>query len=228
MNKHSKQRYWRRRQWLDKPHIPCGAITALVGPPGSGKTTIAFDIARRTASGHCDACGCPRLGGAVLSITRDTEEVKRMHGRTQFGGSTRPSLDFVAMQFPVGRQSVEILQRVIVDSGAKLVVVDEFDDLPRGEHGLSESHSERDALGVLAEAARSTNAAVVVLARTTKAQDQHGLGAVATGQALLGISRSVLQVTLHPVGGHWRRVRHIKSSLGVAGRGWEIDLANIG
>ena len=140
-----------------------------------------------------------------------------MHRRTTFDGSTRPSLDFVAMQFPVGRNSVEILQRAIVDSGAELVVVDEFDDLPRGAAGSSRDHCPSDALGVLAETARSTNAAVLVLARTTKLQDQHGLGAVSTGQELLGFSRSVLQVTEHPVGGHWRRVRHVKSSLGVVG-----------
>ena len=49
MTNSNRQRSLRGPQWIDKPHIPCGAITALIGRPGSGKTKIAFDIARRTA-----------------------------------------------------------------------------------------------------------------------------------------------------------------------------------
>ena len=221
----SVRRSLREREWIDKPHIPCGAITALIGPPGVGKTRVAFDIARRTASGHCDTCGYPRLKRGVLFITCDTNELDSMHRRSMLNDSPRPKLSIDVMRFPVGRSAIEVVEKAVIDSGAELVVVDEFGDLSRGEHGSSDSHFPRDTLGVLAEAARFTNAAVLVLARTTKAQDQHGLGAIATGQALLGISRSVLQVTEHPIGGHWRRVRHIKSSVGGAGRGWEIDLA---
>src|SRR5690606_21627957 len=60
-------------RWLWPSRIPCGALTLLVGYPGTGKSTLLSDVAARITTGRpmFDCTGWPKRQEALLISGED-------------------------------------------------------------------------------------------------------------------------------------------------------------
>src|SRR5262245_40493770 len=78
-----------RVQWLWPDRLPLGRVTVIEGAPGSGKSSVAFDLAGRIARGAPFPDGAPNSwqGSEVLAITRHEDEPAR------FAANFNPAAD---------------------------------------------------------------------------------------------------------------------------------------
>lgn len=166
--------------WLWEGLIPVGALAALIGPPGAGKSFIALDLAASVAVGR-SALGRPALAGTALYVAAEgtaglpqrLAAWKHAHGHV---GRSIP-VHFITQGvnlFAAGDDAQLIAachQITRPDRPVRLVILDTLARvMPGGEEnsakdvGLVIEHAERIR--------RATGATVLIVHHTAKASDQ--------------------------------------------------------
>jgi RecA-family ATPase len=190
------------QRWLWENRIPLGAITTLVGDPGTGKSSLSMDIAARTTtarpmpnetSGHDPA-------GVVILQGEDTNTTVR---RSIDAAGGDPSRILLLSSEADGSLSESLLPECIpsihsaVDQiGARLVVIDPLNAFVRTS--TTNDQAVRRAIGPLARLAEEREVAVVLISHLSKSGSQPALYRAAGSIAIVGLSRSVLVAAPEP------------------------------
>jgi hypothetical protein len=184
-------------RWLAPGRVPLGKITALVGLPGQGKTTLTLDLAAAVTR------GASWLGGAATdpagSVLVNLED-----GR---GDTLRPRLEAAGADLArvlvlqeIGDRpftipdDLELLERSCRRMAARLVILD---PLMAALSGRVDSHRDADirrALAPLAAMAERTGAACVVVLHLNKNSGSDPLFRIGGSIGLVGAARAVFLV----------------------------------
>ena len=205
--------------WLWKGYLPIGKITLLDGDPGTGKSTICYDLASRISSGEPMPDGQEGMQGGVVIITGedglqdtvkprievaggDTSKIVALRGvRTDEGVSGFMLSDFIALE--------EAMKSV----GARLVIVDPLMAfLPAGVNSWSDQ-SVRSVLTPLANFADEMGVCILVVRHLSKHGISHALYRGGGSIGIIGIARVGLLAGVDPENENSRILACVKNNL---------------
>ena len=203
-------------QWLWPGRIPFRKVTILQGDPGLGKSTLALDMASRISRNVS-------MPDGSISALGEPASVFLMSAEDGLGDTIRPRLDAlggdqqrisVPMQHFLIPKDADLIRDAIVQTGARLVILDPLAAFLDGSVNSWNNQHVRRALTPLAQVAEQTSAAILVLDHLNKrsgiAAIQRGSGSIAFNAA----ARSVLLVCKHPHEPETFVLAGVKSNLG--------------
>jgi len=152
--------------WLWEPWLPVGAVTLLVGKPGSGKSALALAIAGIVTTGEPwpDSQENNELGRVVWVETESAQAIQRQ--RATAWGLPKARLIIPAKSDPLEKvwldeeEGWQIIEREARRDGVKLLVLDSLRGAYKGDENTSDT---LDLLNRLAALARDTQIAVLVV-----------------------------------------------------------------
>lgn len=166
--------------WLWPNWLPQGMITLLAAKPGTGKSMIALDLARRIIAGEPwpDGNPCTRPGAPVIYI--DGENIPGVHNeRALAWGMDRNRLFMLlADEEDVlldlhGYKHQELLAQMVFRLDPALIIVDSLGSvMSSGENAVEDV---RDLLGFLSNLAQHHGASVLLIHHLRKANGQLAL-----------------------------------------------------
>jgi putative DNA primase/helicase len=162
-------------EWLWEGWIARGVITALAAAPGTGKSYVALDLARRVLAGEAWPDGLPLpgdLGGTVVYV--DAENVPQIHKeRSERWGMDLRRLYMMLPEIdrPIDfgdQESRDTLIEMMHATGAGFVVVDSLSMInTRGENNVEDV---RGILGFLNQVAQEFRCGLVLIHHLKKRQ----------------------------------------------------------
>lgn len=189
--------------WGWPGYIPLGKVTAIEGDPGDGKSILTVDLAARFTSGAPMPDGSKHCGPfPVILISAEDDVEDTVAPRLLAAGADLRLIRFVthgateSVPFVIG-PDMAALQRMVIDIGAKLVILDPLSAfLGAG----TDSHNDagvRQALWPLYRMARDTGCGVLVVRHLNKGSGKaiyRGGGSI----AFAGAARAVFTVGRDP------------------------------
>jgi hypothetical protein len=190
-------------QWLWPDRIPQAAITVLDGDPGSGKSTVTYDIAARVTIGR------PMPGRDTATI--GPAGVILIQGEDLAGQTVLPNLRAAGADLTKiklldrGRfieaplllpNDIPVLEQAVAEVQAKLVVIDPFTAFLAGNS--NRDAVVRKALGPLATFAERLDLAVLIVRHLRKSGANNPLYAGLGSIGIIGSVRSGLMVLDDP------------------------------
>ena len=194
--------------WLWEERIPLGAITILDGHPGTGKSTITMDLAARLSKGRRMPDGTRGIMGPTLLLSAEDMLARPIRARLE-AAEADLSLIFglegvTDSMHPEGRlirlpSDTRIIHRAILNTGARLVVIDPFASYLSAEINTGVDAEVRRAMMPLTRVAQETECAIV-LVRHLRKPDKKDTGAPSMVEGggslggLIGAARAGLAV----------------------------------
>lgn len=198
-------------KWLWKDRIPFGMLTVLDGAPGTGKSTLALDIAARLTTGRAMPGSTRTVTPApVMVLTSEDATAAIVRPRMEAAGA---DLNLVFVDPLVGASDGERitgqrsltfpgdvgkLEEFVRSNHIGLVIIDVLMSFLEGTVDTHRDHSVRRALAPLAYMAEATGTALVAIRHLNKAA---GGDAITRGGGSIGITgqaRAVLLAAPHP------------------------------
>lgn len=195
--------------WLWPGRIPLGKLTVLDGDPGLGKSTLALDLAARVSRGSPMPDGTAGIAGGALILSAEDGVEDTIVPRLQTAGADlryivtvpvvqcaeyeRPPLlpaDLQAMKDAIAATDWEL--------GVRLVVIDPLMAFLSADVDSWRDQDVRRALYVLAEFARESQAAVVLIRHLTKARGTSAMHRGGGSIGIIGAARAGLLVARDP------------------------------
>ena len=182
--------------WLWYPYIAYGKITLLQGDPGEGKTTLMLQLAAMMTSGRSIPDG---------NETAEPQTVIYQGAEDGLEDTIKPRLvkagadcSKVAFLDVSAEQSLYLgddrFREAIIESGAKLLVIDPLQAFVRGGGEMQSAGGLRKAFRKLADTAEETGCAIVLIGHMNKNSGgksiYRGLGSIDVAAA----ARSVLMI----------------------------------
>ncbi len=216
-------------QWLSPGRIPFGKLTVLEGDPGLGKSTVLLDLAARLTRGE-GLPGDPELEPAdVILLTAEDGLADTVRPRLEAAGAVLAHVhslegfirdDGVSAEIVLGDPakpaSLDVLERLIGETGARLVVVDVLTAFLSGARDSYKDHDMRAALRPLAALAERTGCAIIVVRHLRKSGGGKAINAGGGSIAIGGAARSVLLVDKDPGDEERRVLASVKCNLAPA------------
>lgn len=178
-------------RWWVEGFIPEGELTMVYGKGGTGKSTF----------GSWVACEVTRRGGN-LAVIGVEEPFRRFLRRAVLGGAQRERIfgTDVGHGIKLPRDAQQ-LETVISLLGVQAVYFDSITSHMEHSPGQNVQQSTRDALGALAQIAKTTGVAVICVFHENKTGEYGG------SVEMLNVARHVLHLTRRPNGPLRVRVR---------------------
>lgn len=180
-----------RVEWAWPGRLALGKVTVLDGDPGTGKSTIALDIAARITTGSSMPDGGPGIGPAgVVVCSAEDGLADTIRPRLEAVGADLARVVSLTIGDVGGERSIAIpddlgaLEAAIINVGAKLVIIDPLMAHLPGSVNSYRDQDVRRALGPLAALGERTGAAILVIRHLTKAT---GSSPVYRGGGSIGI-----------------------------------------
>ncbi len=209
-----------RVTWLWKGRIPRGKITLLEGDPGTGKTTVALDIAARISTGRPMPDGGPRHPAAVLFLTGEDGLADTIRPRLDAMGGDPSRVYSLAIREPDGYTrgvtipgDLSYVHDVIERHGVVFVVVDPLNAFLADYIDTHRDHGIRRAMAPLAQLAEETGAAIVPIRHLNKSSNGKALYRGGGSIAYAAAARSVLLVAEDPEDEAYRVLAPVKHNL---------------
>jgi hypothetical protein len=207
--------------WLSPGRIPLGKVTVVEGDPGLGKTMVLLDLGARLTRGEGFPGDPPVVPADVVILSGEDGLADTIRPRLEAAGANLARVHALEAVRVDDKQEtgitlpgdVAIVQRLVEEKGAKLVIVDVLNAFLSGAVDSHRDHDIRRALVPLKRMAEETGAAVVVVRHLRKAG---GARAVAAGGGSIGIgaaARSVLVVDQDPSDPERRVLASVKCNL---------------
>lgn len=220
--------------WLWKRYLALGMLAMLSGDPGAGKTFLALAIAAGYTVGRTpDGERCEPITVLYLSIENALAEVVRVRFNVLGGDASRffalrgtlCAVDGEEHRGTVTLADVQILERAIVETGARLVIIDPIQSYLGATVDLHRSNETRPVLDGLAKLAEQCRCCILLIRHLSK---QSGGKAITRGLGSIDLSGAVRSEMLAgslPDDPEARALVHIKSNIGPYGptRGYSID-----
>lgn len=197
-------------KWLVNPLFPVGKVTLVQGDPGCGKTAFMCAVAAKVSVGG-RIVDKPVMQGNVLILSVEDDE-STLRGRIEASGGDIRKCFFVENAYCVTFVH-EGLQEAIKQTDAKLVIFDPIQAFFGMEVNTNLSNQTRPILAYLAQVAKETECAIVLIAHMAKAKDGKSAALRSLGSVdIPGAARSVLQIGRDPANNDKCVVVHVKSS----------------
>lgn len=193
-----------RVEWLWGGRIPLAKLTLLDGDPKLGKSTLTVAVAAAVTTGRPlpGDTGDREPAGVVLVSLEDGvgdtirprleaagADLRRAHVITGMGEHGRT---------PTIPDDLLEIERVVLQTGARLVVVDPLMAALAGEVNAHRDQDVRRALAPLAAMAQRTGAAVVIVRHLRKSEDGPAIYRGGGSIGIIGAARAALLVTRDP------------------------------
>lgn len=184
-------------RWLWYPYIPYGKLTILQGDPGDGKSKLMLTVAALLTQGRpLPFCDEEETQGPMTVIYQTTEDDPEdtIVPRFREAGGEPTRLIFI-------REDVKNLtfkdiriRRAIESYGAKLLILDPLSAYIGDALSLNAANEMRSAFSCLAEVAKQTGCAIVIIAHMNKMKDVNPLYRTSGSIDIAGVVRSILAV----------------------------------
>lgn len=196
-------------RWLWPGRLPRGRLALLAGMPGLGKSYFTTDAAARVSTGTAWPDGSPCELGSVLFVAAEDDPADTVRPRLDAHGADVERVHLLSgvrrrhhgkpVDAAFTLEDLAPLERALADlRDVRLVVVDPIGSyLGRGANADKDTEV-RSVLAPLAALATKTDAAVLIVAHTRKAQAAHADDAVMGSRAFTGLARSVLHLLPDP------------------------------
>jgi len=200
-----------------------GTVACLCGRKGTGKSSVAAALAADVSGGPRIKGGRPRPLGHVLWYAAEEPTSTATQPRLAEAGADLDQVSFLGVDRS-GRLERRLslpgdlwaLQRTVVDSGARLLVLDPWTGCLSSGLSLNDEQSLRTALEPLAALADATGCTVLLIGHVRKEGHGPALDQVLGGVAVVNISRSVLRCDTHPDRPERYLLSHVASNVGLA------------
>jgi hypothetical protein len=212
--------------WLWEPFIPLRMLSMISGDPGAGKSFVALALASGLSRGKLpNGRVVDPASTLYLTLENPTAEVMRPRFNSLGGDpqrlhllqGTRFAVDGVEHRGPVSLADIGTLEAAIVQTCARLVVVDPLQSYFGSQVDLHRSNETRPILDGLAKLADAHGCAILLLRHLSKQSGgkaiHRGLGSI----DLTGAARSEMLAGCLPDDPNTRAFVHIKSNLGPIG-----------
>lgn len=212
-----------RAEWVWQYRIPRGAITILDGDPGTGKSTLALEIAARVSCGESlPDNGRPHPPRSVIILSAEDSIPMTVVPRLQ---SARANLENILAipnfsdnpeveTFSRMPRDLKLLEKAIAETNAALVIVDVLAAYIPTEISMHRDQDVRNVLAPMSAMANRTGAAFVLLRHLNK---NTGAAAIYRGGGSIGITgaaRASLLLARDQANPDQRVLAVIKSNLG--------------
>jgi putative DNA primase/helicase len=187
-------------EWVWRGRVPRGKLTILAGDPGTGKTTVAFDLAARVSSGRNAPGddGCVADAAAVLIVSAEDGAADTIRPRLDAAGADVARVHIFVRTEPLAIPGdVAMLATEIGRTGARLVVLDPLSALLAVKNAWSVTDVRR-AIAPLASMAEATRAAVLAVEHLNKDATKAALYRVQGSIAFVAAARVSLVVGRDP------------------------------
>jgi len=198
----------RRVSWIWPGRIPRGKLTVVGGDSGQGKTTVVVDLIARLSRGG-------RLPFSPTKRKRKPMKCLIMTAEDDLADTLVPRLmaaraDLDNVEFITGRRSpdgevllslpndIERLKIKVLDSDAKLLMIDPFNAFLDGKTDSYRDADIRRVLAPLSRLAEETGAAVLLIFHLKKSQGGKALHQIVGSVGIGAAARSVLLVATNP------------------------------
>lgn len=214
----------REVDWLWRNYIAIGEVQMIVGDPGDGKSTVAQALVTAVSLGmSLFGEPIPQGKSVFLSAEQSVNSITKPRFR-QMGADLRQIVcpDEVdenddPVPFVLDKSGIAELRSVCLDMRPKLVVIDTVTAYIEASRDFNSANQVREWMRRLAEIARITPCAVVLIGHLNKNQNAHPLQRVMGSMDFVGASRAVLLVGKDPEEQDTRGLCVIKSNLGPFG-----------
>lgn len=216
------QPLWPGYLWL-------GKIAVLDGDPGLGKSTLTLDLAARVSTGRAMPDGQSGIPYAdVLLLSAEDGAADTIRPRLTAAGADLERIHLLTGSYepnPEGGESVlhdftiplslPILEQAILQTGARLVVIDPLMAFLNGSVNSYRDQDVRGALRPLAAIAERTGACMLIVRHLNKASGAQAIYRGGGSIGIIGAARSGLMVAPDPENPREERVLALtKSNLG--------------
>lgn len=221
--------------WLWPGWLPRGKLVVLEGDPGTGKSTLALDLAARLSTGRPMPDGAQLEGAeSVVMLTAEDGLADTVRPRLEAAGGDANRVVIVtsvrdpegAIRMPSIPGDVPAVASLVRTESAGLVVVDVLNAFLHGQVDSYKDQDVRKALAPLSAMAEETGCTVLVLRHLSKGG---GTKAIYRGMGSIGIAgaaRVVLLAGVDPSTEDRRVLACSKSNLGPEPTSLGYSLAN--
>ena len=189
--------------WLWPDYLPKGMLTILAGEGGTGKSTIAFNLAATITNGGCwpDGTRCNGPGNVLIFSTEDDPETVIQPRLMAAGanlnhyGIIRGTLDDKGRKRPFdANRDMEPLRKAIQEIGSvSLLIIDPITTLVKGD--INQSNVVRQSLEAVIELAGEYHCSVLGVTHFAKNSKGKGLiDRVLSSRAFTDLARMVWAV----------------------------------
>lgn len=206
--------------WCWPGRIAFGKLGLLIGDPGTGKSTVGYDVTARVTAARGWPDGDPAPDGAVLILSAEDGLADTVRPRvdTQGGDATRVyvlrAVRLAGQECPFNLdRDLPALEQAIRETGARVVMVDPLSAYLGGRDSFKDSDL-RGLLTPLADLAERTAAAILGVLHLTKGAQRRLLLRAQGNIAFVAQARTVLAVGEDPDTPGRRLLVCVKSNLG--------------
>jgi RecA-family ATPase len=214
-----------------------GKITALDGHPGQGKSTLTMALAACASNGHPLPGQGVRNPTGVIILSAEDEAEDTIVPRLMAHDADLSRIYILDAVAPKGQErkhlwrlpdDIGILESAIRECGAGLVVIDPLMAYLGSQHDSYRDQDVRMALHPLADMAKRTRAAVLLVRHLTKGGSGPALMRGSGSIGIIGAARAGLLVAPDPDDPEEqnRVVAVTKMNLGKRGASWEFRLVS--
>jgi hypothetical protein len=212
------------------PYIPKGYITMFAGKPGMGKTLITCALAAALTNGTPILGAMPEREGKAILFSTEDDPGQVLKPRLRQAGARLERVgifDFDAEEFRLNGDGIKRLAMVIEKERPEIVILDPLVTFVSADVDMNQANEVRDVLRPLAQLAKQTETAILVVAHVKKGSAVQAIDSVIGSMDFMAAVRSAMITYRDPEGAKGMNqgvLAHVKHNLTAAGAGLRYEI----